>query len=448
MNKFLAVVRREYVQGVRGKGFIISTLLGPLMMFVFMVVPGLLFSLKTGGATRVAVVDETGRLYERVRESVERPDTDDEEVAEREARETAQGVSGRPRVEPGDMEVSYRVEPVALAAGQGGDDVRPALDERIERNELDGYLILPRDIFETRKSRYYGRNLGDLISVGRLERRVSRAVKEERMRADGLDPERVRDFNREVTMTRQKPGQEGEQAAAGSFFLALAVGLFVYIAILRYGQAILSAVVEEKTTRIVEVLFSSVRAFPLMAGKLVGVSLVGLTQYAIWALLVVGIVLFGTGALAAGGVENLPHIPPSLAVYALLYFLLGFYIYATLYAVVGSMVTTEKEGGQLAFPVIMLLMAGIYIAFPVIRSPNSSFSFWVSMIPFFSPITMLVRIATETPPFWQIALSLGIGVATVVGLVWVAARIYRTGMLMYGKRATLPEVIRWARRAS
>ncbi len=214
-----------------------------------------------------------------------------------------------------------------------------------------------------------------------------------------------------------------------------------------YGQAILSAVVEEKTTRIVEVLFSSVRAFPLMAGKLVGVSLVGLTQYAIWALLIIGVVLFGSGALAAGGVENLPQMPLSLAVYALLYFLLGFYIYATLYAVVGSMVTTEKEGGQLAFPVIMLLMSGIYIAFPVIRSPNSSFSFWVSMIPFFSPITMLVRIATEPPPFWQIALSLAIGVATVVALVWVAARIYRTGMLMYGKRASLPEVIRWARRA-
>ncbi|HEX5706874.1 MAG TPA: ABC transporter permease [Pyrinomonadaceae bacterium] len=447
MNKFLAVVRREYVQGVRSKAFVISTLLGPLMMFVFMVVPGLLFSMKTGGATRVAVVDETGRLYERVRESVERNDSEDEELAAREAREVAQGVSGRPRVEPREMDVSYTVEQAALTEGQTTEDAMRALDERIKRNELDGYLVLPRDIFETRKARYYGRNLGDLISIGRLERRVSRAVKEERMRAEGFDPARVREFNREVTMTRQKPGQEGEQAAAGSFFLALAVGLFVYIAILMYGQAILSAVVEEKTTRIVEVLFSSVRAFPLMAGKLVGVSLVGLTQYAIWALLIVGVVLFGSGALAAGGVENLPQIPPMLAIYALLYFLLGFYIYATLYAVVGSMVTTEKEGGQLAFPVIMLLMAGIYIAFPVIRSPNSSFSFWVSMIPFFSPITMLVRIATETPPFWQIALSLAIGAATVVGLVWVAARIYRTGMLMYGKRATLPEVIRWARRA-
>jgi ABC-2 type transport system permease protein len=178
------------------------------------------------------------------------------------------------------------------------------------------------------------------------------------------------------------------------------------------------------------------------------VSLVGLTQYALWALLFVGASLYGAGAIAAGGMDfTMPNVPPVFALYALLFFLLGFYVYATLYAIVGSMVTTEKEGGQLAFPVIMLLMAGIYLAFPVIRSPGSDFAFWVSMIPFFSPITMVVRIVTETPPLWQIALSLAIGVATVVGLVWLAARIYRTGMLMYGKRATLPEVIRWARRA-
>ena len=150
--------------------------------------------------------------------------------------------------------------------------------------------------------------------------------------------------------------------------------------------------------------------------------------------------------MAASGMDiNLPKIAPSFLLYSFLFFLLGFYLYATLYAIVGAMVTTEKEGGQVALPVIFLLMIGIYISFPVIRSPNSAFAFWVSMVPFFSPITMLVRIVTETPPFWQIALSFLIGVGTVVLLVWLAARIYRTGMLMYGKRASIPEVLRWVR---
>ena len=150
---------------------------------------------------------------------------------------------------------------------------------------------------------------------------------------------------------------------------------------------------------------------------------------------------------ASGWPVNLPHIPPTLVVYLFLFFLLGYFLYATIYALVGSMVTTTQEGGQLSLPVIFMLMMAFYMAFPVIRAPDSSFAFWLSMIPFFSPIIMLVRIVTQQPPLWQIALSLFIGLMTIVGLVWLAARVYRTGMLMYGKRATIPEVIRWIRQA-
>ena len=433
-RKFLTIARREYLQGVRSKVFVISTVLGPVMMLVFTVVPGLLFQMKTGGATRVAVLDETGRLYAPVRESV---------MGAAEGEGEGAGDRG-----PRAMTASYELEQVAVPADGSIVEAQRQLDERIKRQELDAYVILPRDILETNRARYYARNLGDMISIGRFEDRLSRAVKEQKLRESGLDPGLVRSLTRGVEMSRHKPGEQAEQAQESGFFLALAVGMFVYIAILMYGQAILSAVVEEKTTRIVEVLFSSVDAFTLLAGKLVGVSLVGLTQYAIWAVLFVGAALFTAGGLAAGGMNlTLPHVPPMLALYSLLFFLLGFYVYATLYAVVGSMVTTEKEGGQLAFPVIMLLMAAIYVAFPVIRSPSSSFSFWASMIPFFSPITMIVRIATEPPPWHEVWLSLLIGVATVVGLVWIAARIYRTGMLMYGKRATIPEVLRWIRQS-
>jgi ABC-2 type transport system permease protein len=132
-------------------------------------------------------------------------------------------------------------------------------------------------------------------------------------------------------------------------------------------------------------------------------------------------------------------------VYFALFFLLGYFIYATIYVLLGSMVTTTQEGGMLAMPIILLLVIGFYMAFPVIQRPDSSFAFWASMFPFFSPITMLVRIVTKTPPFWQIGLSLLIGFATVILLTWLAARVYRIGMLMYGKRATIPEVWRWVR---
>jgi len=134
-------------------------------------------------------------------------------------------------------------------------------------------------------------------------------------------------------------------------------------------------------------------------------------------------------------------------VYFLLFFLLGFFIYASIYALVGSMVTTTQEGGQLALPVVFMLVAGFWLSFSIIRSPNSSLAFWASMFPFFAPITMLVRIVTETPPAWQIALSLVIGVVTILGLLWLTSRVYRIGMLMYGKKASIPEVWRWVRQA-
>src|SRR5438132_9004746 len=233
-----------------------------------------------------------------------------------------------------------------------------------------------------------------------------------------------------------------ESKGESSFYLVFGLGLLIYMSVLLYGQFVLGAVIEEKETRIAEILFSSMRSFPLMMGKLIGVSFVALTQLGIWAMAFLGISVW-----AAGSSITIPHISPVLFLYFVLYFLMGYFIYATVYAVVGSMVTTTQEGGQLALPVVLMLVAGFYLSFNIIRSPSSPLAFWASMFPFFAPITMLVRIVTETPPLWQILLSLGIGVATVVGLMWVASRIYRVGMLMTGKKASIPEVWRWVREA-
>jgi ABC-type Fe3+/spermidine/putrescine transport system ATPase subunit len=160
------------------------------------------------------------------------------------------------------------------------------------------------------------------------------------------------------------------------------------------------------------------------------------------------ILMYGVNLLASRGVRtNIPSIPFSHYIYFGLFFLLGYFIYATIYALVGSMVTTAQEGGQLAMPIILILLVSFYLFLPVSRSPDSAFSFWVSMVPFSAPVAMLVRIVTQTPPFWQIALSLLIGLSSVLLIMWAASRIYRVGMLMYGKRASIPEALRWARQA-
>lgn len=447
MKKMLAVIRREYLQGVRGKAFLVSTVLAPVFMLVFLVVPGLLIGLKTGGATRVAVVDETGRVYESLRESILRDAGGEKREGDDAARSIADAGKGRMPSDSGQVvETHFEVEQAATG-GRALEEVKAELSRRILDGKLDVYLVLPADILRRGEAELYARNTGDMITLSVLENRLSRAVIEQRMRDENINQQRVRELSKEVNISTTRVTRGGEKRDdGGSFFFAIGVGTFVLIAMLMYGQSILSAVVEEKTTRIVEVLFSSVDAFTLLAGKLVGVSLVALTQFAIWALMLLLVTLYGVGAMAMGGMQvTLPSVTPLAYLYAPLFFMLGFFVYATVYAVIGSIVTTEKEASQIVVPVSFFPVIAIYLAFPVIRSPSSAFSFWVSMVPFFSPVTMLVRVVTETPPFWQIALSLLCGVAVVTAMIWVAARIYRTGMLMYGKRATIPEILRWIR---
>ena len=439
MKKFLAVVKREYVQRVRSRMFLVVTVGAPLMFALFTVVPMLIANIRAGGPVRIAVADETGRMYERVRDSLAKERGDDEEYDAARVSDVNQNSDERIKRAAKASEQGFAVERVETE-GRTTDELTRSLDERLRQEKIDAYLILPKDILESGEALFIMRNVGDVFTRGQVKDRLSGAVRDERLNERGITPEAMRGINQPVKFKATKAGA-GQDKGEG-FYLVFGVGFVIYLTILMYGQVILGAVIEEKETRIAEILFSSIRAFPLMMGKLIGVSLVALTQFVIWGLAFVGL---GTYFAAQGMSIKLPHLPASLFAYLLLFFLLGYFIYATIYALVGSMVTTAQEGGQLAMPIILILVVGFYLVFPVIRSPNSNFAFWVSMIPFFAPITMLVRIVTQQPPLWQIVLSLAIGFTTVALLIWLASRVYRVGMLMYGKRATIPEVLKWIR---
>jgi ABC-2 type transport system permease protein len=454
MNKLFAIIKREYVRLVRSKFFVIMTVLGPFLLVVFTIVPGLLFTIKTG-ETRIAVIDQTegARLYEPIRsallQEVRDVEDDDDQGMEQSVQQNP-----KQRMEKAgtSLKGSFRVEQVN-PDGRPIDDVRHLLNARIGQGQLDGYLVLPPDILTNSESKtaYYGRNVGDVITRGQIEKRLNSAVRRQRLIAQGVRVQDVDSLSKSVdvkTYPVNEKGQEGAQDSGAGFAMVFIIAFLIYITVLLYGQVVLGAIVEEKETRIAEILFSSVRPLHLMVGKLIGVSLMALTQLAIWATAFGVIAVYAIPALAASGREiHLPHLPLVFFVYFFLFFVMGYFIYSTIYVLVGSMVTTTQEGGQMAMPIVFLLMAGLYMAFPVIRAPNSSFAFWVSMVPFFAPITMMVRIVSQQPPFWQIALSFGIGCVTVVGLLWLASRIYRIGMLMYGKKATIPEVIRWVRQS-
>jgi ABC-2 type transport system permease protein len=435
MRKFLAVLKREYIQRVRAKMFIVSTILLPVVMSLFGIVPAVILNIEAGGPMRVAVIDQTGKMYGRLEDAV----NDDES----EAGQTDQTRSG-----PAMSRRAFKLEQVP-SVGPDAEDQRAKLDARLQAKEIDGYLILPPNFMEHGKAEFFNNNPGDVFSGRLLQAALNRAVREQRLIEAKVDSQTRQGLFQPIELQSVKIGAAGEERdSGGSFVLVFAVGFIMYLAILMYGQVILGAVIEEKETRIAEILFSSVKPFALMMGKLVGVSLVALTQLAIWGTAFSVFALYGVNLLASRGLKtNIPGVPLAHYIYFALFFLLGYFIYATIYALVGSMVTTTQEGGQLAMPIILILVVSFYLFLPVSRSPDSSFSFWVSMIPFSAPVAMLVRIVTQTPPFWQIALSLLIGFSTVILIMWFASRIYRVGMLMYGKRASLPEALRWARQA-
>jgi ABC-2 type transport system permease protein len=444
MRKFLAVVKREYLQRVRSKMFIAATLLGPIVMTGFGVVPALIFNINAGDPLKIAVVDQTEKLYSRVHKATldETAEGDESEAA---INPKALNANGNERVERagGSQRDGFELHEESMA-GRSIEQVKSELAEQVRKKQIDGYLILSPDLLEGATPEFYGSNTGDVFTKKKLEDSISRAVREERLARANIDVKIVRELSRPVKLHSFKIGDRGEERDTGAgFVLVFAAGFVIYLTILMYGQLILGAVIEEKETRIAEILFSSVKPFPLMMGKLIGISLLALTQLSVW-----GVALVAFVTLAARGLSvDIPDIAPTVFVYFALLFLMGYFIYATIYAFVGSMVTTAQEGGVLAMPIILLLVTAFYMAFPVMNRPDSTFAFWASMFPFFSPITMLVRIVTKTPPFWQIGLSLLIGFGTVILLTWLAARIYRIGMLMYGKRPTIPEVWRWVRQS-
>ena len=450
MRKFLAVVRHEYRKVVMRWTFLIGTLLFPLLGLGFSVIPALIFSIK-GEPTRMVIVDRTGKIAPRIKAELSAESVDARireaakpQIKDMSATQDERMRRGAKRMASGIIFVDYDPD------GKPRETVRAELNLMAADDDIDAYLIIPDNAADPdARYEFLSRKAGDFVVSDMVKDALNEAVHSERLAEANIDETQLKAISQEVDLDTKSITQRGEEKDSESLFVAsLVIGMMIYITLTIYGQVIMGAVVEEKETRIAEILFSSARPMELMFGKLVGVGLAGLTQLGIWVISLTAIIGFlsvqsGTAEMLSG----VPRVSPLMILYFLLFFLVGYFIYASIFALIGASVTTPQEGSQLAFPAIMLLLVGFYFSFIVIRDPNSSMSFWVSIAPFFAPITMPVRILAETPPFWQILLALSLNLLTICGLVWLAARVYRVGMLMYGKRASIPEILRWVRQA-
>ena len=422
MRKIWLVLKREYLTRIRTKVFILSTVGLPLFSIGIFAFTMALAETKSDHPIRIAVIDNLGGMTTPLFDGL-----------------TEKLPDGQARFQiAGEWD-----QPASL------ESLRLDLASEVRDGSLDAYLEIPKGILDGEESTLHTRSGGDYDLARSINRALSSAVVARRLGNLGVrleDSEKVLSGVKIASMQVTKSGESRDDGQ--SLLFQLSIVMVLYITLLVYGVMTMRSVLEEKTTRVIEILASSIKPLHLLTGKILGVAAVGATQYLIWMTTAALVSAYGSavGAAVRPGmsIRNL-HIPAAYLIYPVIFFLAGYFLYASIYAAVGSMVSSEEELQQVQMPVTIAIV-GCFVLYPIIQhAPNSPLAVALTLFPLSSPILMVYRITVQTPPFWQIALSLFICGVTTLGVIWIAARIYRVGILMYGKRPSLVELLRWLR---
>jgi ABC-2 type transport system permease protein len=422
-TKLLLIFKREYITRVRTKAFIISTVLAPIGLILLIAIPIILQLSDPERTEVIGIQDESGIVLERF--LTLNPD----------------------RYEP--------LPPV------GPDSLRQLVLAR----KIDGFIIISEaNIAENQDVELIYTGSGGFNLVSDIRNDVRNVLQAERLERAEVSEEVRTIINQRTALRTRKVTATGEESqdTLALFMVGYIMCFIIYGAMFGYGAVIMRSVIEEKTNRIIEVITSSVKPFELLMGKVLGVGALGLTQFSIWTISSIGLMALAgplAGLLLKPGQANndatamaaselpfdLPVIGAELWITFILFFLLGYLLYSALFAAVGSAVDSESDSQQLMLPIMIPIIMPMLFLGKIASDPDSNFAVITSLIPFFSPMLMPVRVAMTTVPAWEYALSIGLLVATFVGLIWMSSRIYRVGILMYGKKASFSEMIRWIR---
>lgn len=445
MSKLGLIIKREYMTAVMKKSFIVTTLLVPILsVLVCGVLPVVMSQVKSDEKKTVAIVDQTdGQLF------VNNFTESDE----------------------------YIFQPVTSIA-TGDEGIR---DIYSHTDGLYAIVVLPANFVQTQKFNIYSDNAVTLSLENDIKYVLYEPMRKQKL-AVYSDMENLESILKdcEVNMSSRtikwnEKGEESISSAGVASIIGMVLAMLTYMFVLLYGALIMNSVIEEKTNRIVEVIVSCCKPFDLMMGKIIGVALVGITQIAIWCgLLSLISFVFGVSTMFVGNglstemmaTMNEAEIQAAMAqvqqdgflgdiismvsslnfteifVCFLLYFVGGYLLYASLFAAFSSAVDQASDASQFTAPIMIVMVFALYAAIFSIENPDGPLAWWCSMIPFTSPIVMMIRLPYDVPA-WELALSIGLLFATALGIVWFAGRIYRTGILMYGRKFTVKDIIRW-----
>lgn len=425
------IIKREYLSMVAKKSFLIMTLLIPVLMVAIGFVPIVLNRLNSSDkAKKVAVIDETG-IFARVL-----TDSDEFDIV---------ALDG---TDAGSAHDYY--------SGAGG--------------EIYAIVIIPRDVLESKSIGIYSEDAVSKSLVSQIKDDLDPALTDAKIESYGVDglADMIRECNVDLDVRSVKWSENGEESLSStelSVLIGIVLSFIIYMFVLMYGAMIINSVVEEKSNRIVEVIISSCKPFELLMGKVIGVGLVGLTQIAIWVVLIGGISLIAGASLIAPRLDeatmmagaDVSAAPDKVAEIwemlsgvnfariiglFVLYFIGGYLLYASLFAGFGSAVDQASDASQFTMPIMIIMVFALYAGMACVDNPDGQMAEWCSIIPFTSPIVMMVRLPFNVP-VWQLLASLVVLYGTAIGCIYLSARIYRKGILLYGKRRGVSEVFRW-----
>lgn len=421
--KIFIIVRKEFLQGVRSRWFLMATFGLPLMISAIMGLTVAMTLMQSDEAIRLVVVDESKKVGALL--PARFPDV----------------------LESGERKITF--DNASINSLVEVERILQQLRDKVLAQEINGYLHLQKDFLDTGEVDFYALSVSNQELNARLDAELTGLRQELRLRGQGIDTGVVEKLMEPALLFTYRVTEEGaERDNLQILGLVYTLVLLLYLTVVLYGSSIGRSVLEEKVSRIVEVMLSSVRPFELLGGKVLGIGLVGLVQTTVWCL--IGVVLYFFrqkffGGLGATGqyVTQMPSIPLSIAFYFLIWFLLGYFLYALLYAMIASIVGSEQEAQQMQMPVSMLMLLPLISMAAFVQHPSSTFSVVMSMIPFFAPVVMFTRTVVLAPPLSHILLSMALTFATILALLWLTAKIYRIGILSHGKRPTLREVVKW-----
>ena len=439
MNNFSIILKREYLTRVKKRSFLILTFLGPLFFAALMIAPSLLMikSEQMESKKSIAVLDESGMFEGRIE------NTDANTFI-------------------------YQSE------NENIDSLKNFVFEGI----YDAILYIPAtELNIPVNAKLYSNKQIPMTLTSHIEREMKQVVEHQKLIASGIDPAVVKATQTNINVATIRMDEEsGEKTSYAEleYIIGLVLAIIIYFAVFLFSNQVLRGVIEEKTNRIIEVIISSVKPFELMMGKIVGIALVGLTQFLLWIVLTVAIYFVASGFILGPEIMSpsgtvmteqisqmtetthgqdimleAVNMVQSINFGAILwsflfYFVFGYLLYAAMFAAIGGMVDNETDSNQFITIVTIPLIFAIVCSTAMINNPDSGLSIWLSMIPFTSPVAMMLRIPFGVP-YWQIAVSLLILIITFVFITWIAAKIYRTGILMYGKKPSLKEIWKWLR---